>query len=191
MVLPASFAILILFVKGFNEGQTDWVSFSLGGHTFVLKTEGLKSGLHISAKIMGGISLVITFAFTTTIHTVTVGLKWYRIPETFLELMSFMCRYIFLLLEEVSAMWIAQKSRLGHVSLTKTVKSLGILGGMLIIRSFERAERTYEAMFVRGYEGGSIFTTRLIPLKKKEYLFMLIIICIAPFLFYAGNREIW
>ena len=60
---------------------------------------------------------------------------------------------------------IAQKSRLGHTSWKKMIKSFGTLGGMLIIRAFERAERTNEAMQVRGYEGGSILTINLTPWK--------------------------
>ena len=191
MLLPILFAILILFVKGLHEGEKEWMSLSVMGYKLILKGEGLWSGIHTCSKVLGGISLVIIFSFTTTISRLCTGLKWLRIPNTIIELLAFIYRYIFLLLDEVSTMWIAQKSRMGHASWKKTIKSTGILGGILIIRAFERAERTYEAMHVRGYEGGGILTFNLPPLRKKEYVFVIGIVFILPLLIYAGNMRLW
>ncbi len=191
MLIPLSFAILILFVKGLHEGEREWVSFAVAGHTVSLKEEGLRSGLHTCAKALGGISLVIVFSCTTTISRVCTGLKWFRVPNTIIELLAFVYRYIFLLLDEVSTMWIAQKSRLGHSSWKKAIKSLGTLGGMLTIRAFERSERTYEAMRARGYEGGGILTINLSPWRKREYVFVIGMVLILSLFIYAGNVQIW
>jgi cobalt/nickel transport system permease protein len=191
MLLPMSFAILILFVKGLHEGEREWVSFSVVGHTVSLKEEGLQSGLHTCAKVLGGVSLVIVFSFTTTISRLCAGLKWFRVPNTIIELLAFIYRYIFLLLDEVSTMWVAQKSRLGHYSWKKIIKSFGALGGMLIIRAFERSERTYEAMRARGYEGSGILTVNLPPWRKREYAFVIGIVLVLPLFIYTGNMQIW
>ncbi|HHT9130613.1 MAG TPA: cobalt ECF transporter T component CbiQ, partial [Candidatus Brocadiaceae bacterium] len=191
MLLPMSFAILILFVKGLHEGEREWVSFAVAGHTVSLKEEGLRSGLHTCAKVLGGISLVIVFSFTTTISRLCAGLKWFRVPNTIIELLAFIYRYIFLLLDEVSTMWVAQKSRLGHSSWKKIIKSFGALGGMLIIRAIERSERTYEAMRARGYEGGGILTVNLPPWRKREYAFVIGIVLVLPLFIYTGNMQIW
>lgn len=191
MLIPMSFAILILLMKGLHEGQKEWISFSLMGYKVTLKEEGLRGGICTCSKVLGGISLVILFSFTTTIGQLCVGLKWFRIPNTVIELLAFMYRYIFLFLDEVSTMWNAQKSRLGHASWKKVIQSFGILGGMLIIRAFGRAERTYEAMHARGYEGGGILTGNLLPWRKREYLLAIGIIFILPLLIYVGNIRIW
>lgn len=191
MLVPISFAVLILLMKGLHEGEKVWISFSLIGYEITLKEEGLRSGIHTCSKVLGGISLVILFSFTTTIGRLCAGLKWFRIPNTIIELLAFMYRYIFLLLDEVSAMWNAQKSRLGHTSWKRRIQSFGTLGGMLIIRAFGRAEQTYEAMHARGYEGGGILTGNLLPWRKKEYLFIIGIIFILPLLIYVGNIQIW
>ena len=191
MLLPISFAILILLIKGLHEGEKEWVSFSFVGYKVLLKKEGLLSGLHTCSKVLGGISLVIIFSFTTSISRLCAGLKWFRLPDTIIELLSFIYRYIFLFLDEVSTMWIAQKSRLGHTSWKKMIKSFGTLGGMLIIRAFERAERTNEAMQVRGYEGGGILTINLTPWRKQEYASVLGLALILPILIYIGSMQIW
>jgi cobalt/nickel transport system permease protein len=191
MFLPMLFAILISLVKGLYDGKTVWLSFSILGHKVVLKEEGLHSGLHICSKVLGGISLVITFSFTTTISRLCTGLKWFHMPNTIVELLAFMYRYIFLLLDEVSTMWIAQKSRLGHASWRKTIKSLGTLGGLLIMRAFDRAERTHEAMHVRGYDGGSILTLNLSSWSKKEYALVMGMALILALLIFTGKMQPW
>ncbi|MEP9410888.1 MAG: cobalt ECF transporter T component CbiQ [Candidatus Brocadia sp.] len=191
MFLPMLFAMLILLVKGLHEGERVWFSFSILGYKVVLKEEGLHSGLHIWSKVLGGISLVIAFSFTTTISRLCAGLKWFHAPNTIIELLAFMYRYIFLLLDEASTMWTAQKSRLGHASWGKTIQSFGTLGGLLVMRAFDRAERTYEAMYVRGYEGGSILTVNLSPWRKEEYISFIGMVLILPILVYTGNIHVW
>lgn len=191
MLLPVSFAILILFIKGLHEGEKEWLSFSFVGYKVILKEEGLRSGLHTCSKVLGGISIVIIFSFTTSISQLCAGLKWFRLPNTIIELLSFIYRYVFILLDEASTMWTAQKSRLGHASWKKVIKSFGTLAGMLIIRAFERAERTNEAMQVRGYEGGGILTINLPPWRKQEYASVLGLALILPILIYIGSMQIW
>ncbi len=191
MLIPISFATLILIIKGLHEGEKEWLSLSLVGYKMIFREEGLKSGLQTCSKVLGGISLVITFSFTTTINRLCAGLKWLHVPNTIVELLAFMYRYIFLLVDEVSTMWIAQKSRLGHTSWTKTIKSLGTLCGLLIMHAFDRAERTHEAMYVRGYEGGGILTVNLSPWRKEEYTSFIGMVLILPILVYTGNIHVW
>ncbi|BBO16096.1 cobalt ECF transporter T component CbiQ [Candidatus Brocadia pituitae] len=174
-----------------HEGERVWFSASILGYKFVFREEGFFGGLHTGSKVLGGISLVITFSFTTTISRLCAGLTWFRVPDTIVELMAFMYRYIFLFVDEVATMWIAQKSRLGHISWRKMTTSLGTLCGVLIIRAFDRAERTYEAMYVRGYEGGSILTVALSPWRRKEYIFFLGMVLVTPILIYAGGLGLW
>lgn len=191
MMLPVFFATFILLIKSLHEGETEWISFSCMGYSIVLKEEGLRSGFLVFSKVLGGVSLVMLLSFTTTISRLCTGLKWFRIPNTLIELLAFIYRYIFLLLDEVSTMWIAQKSRLGHSSWKRTIKSSGTLGGSLIIRAFERAERTHDSMRARCYEGGDIMMAALPPWRKKEYLFIAGIIFMMPVLIYTGSINAW
>lgn len=191
MILPMSLAVFILLIRGLHEGDKEWISFSIMGYKIVLKEDGLLNGLHTCSKVLGGISLVIMLSFTTTISQLCTGLRWFRIPDTIIELLALMYRYIFLFLDEVDTMWTAQKTRLGHVSWKKTIKSFGILGGMLVVHSFARAERTHEAMHARGYEGGGILTSALPPWSRKTYVSLTGIVFIVLLLIYTGNVSIW
>ncbi|HHT9137441.1 MAG TPA: cobalt ECF transporter T component CbiQ [Candidatus Wunengus sp. YC60] len=191
MALPLSFAVFILLIRGLHEGEKVWLSVSVIGYKVVLKEEGLWNGLQTCSKVVGGISLVILLSFITTISQLCAGLKWFRVPNTIIDLLALIYRYIFIFLDEVDTMWTAQKTRLGYASWKKTIKSFGILGGMLVIRAFARAEQTYEAMHARGYEGGGILTATLPPWRKKEYTFVIGIVFVLSFLIYTRNVRIW
>src|SRR3990172_697079 len=108
-----------------------------------------------------------------------------------MRVLSVLFRFIFLFLYEVSVIFIAQKSRLGHSSWKKTINSLGVLGGMLIIRAFTRSERTYEAMRARGYEVGVMLAINLPALKKKEYFLVIGMGFLPPMLVYTGDIQVW
>ncbi|HHT9125838.1 MAG TPA: cobalt ECF transporter T component CbiQ [Candidatus Brocadiia bacterium] len=172
MLLPLFFAIFILMIKGLHEGQTPVFSVSPLGYDLILRREGLQAGCLIFFKVMGGISLILLLSFTTTIADLCAGARWLRIPEVLLELLFLMYRYIFLFLEEVSRVRTAQRCRLGYSTWRKTIHSFGTLGGMLMVRTISRAESTHTAMRSRGYDGGSILTANVAPLKRNDYVIL-------------------
>ena len=69
------------------------------------------------------------------------------------ELTLIMYRYIFLLFDEAQRIRTAQRARLGFSRFRSGLRSSGILGGMLLLRSFDRADRSFAAMRCRGYRG--------------------------------------
>lgn len=191
MSMPLLLAVFILLIRSLHEGEREWASILIMGHKLVIKEEGLWNGVYACCKVMGGISLVILFSLTTTISRLCAGLRYFCVSNTIVELLSFMYRYIFLFLDEASAMWTAQKARLGHASWKKMIHSMGTLGGMLIIRTFARSERTYEAMRVRGYNGGVISTVALPPLRMKGYFVGLGMVFVFVILAYSGSIQVW
>lgn len=172
MVLPLTFATLILAMKGLHEGQTPIFSISPLGYDLILRKEGLIEGRLIFFKVMGGVSLVLLLSFTTTIPDLCASAKWLKIPNVLVELLFLMYRYIFLFLEEVSRMHTAQRCRLGYSTWRRTIHSFGTLGGMLMVRAVTRAESTHTSMQSRGYDGVSILTTNIAPLKRNDYVIL-------------------
>jgi cobalt/nickel transport system permease protein len=51
----------------------------------------------------------------------------------------------------------AQRVRLGYCGLKRSLNSLGVLSGVVIVKSLEQAQRTHEAMLARGYKGHTPF----------------------------------
>ncbi len=186
MMMPFFFGIFIMVIMGLHSGETVMFSGTLFGYELAFKREGLQIGLLLFTKVAGGVMLMLLLSFTTTITKICMAARWMKIPETLIEVLSFVYRYLFLLIEETETMMSSQRSRLGYVTRLKTVKSFGNLAGMLIIRSITRAESAHVAMVSRGYDGGRVFTVQLAPLAGKDYTLFLLCGTLLALLFYLG-----
>jgi cobalt/nickel transport system permease protein len=78
-----------------------------------------------------------------------------RFPLVMVMIMSFMYRYIFVIVDETMRMKQARDSRNVGGSSFHHGRTVGRMIGTLFIRSYERGERVYTAMVARGYAGQS------------------------------------
>ena len=97
-------------------------------------------------------------------------LKACRLPRLFTELMMLTYRFIFLLLENASAMLLSQDARLGNRSLRTVLKSRGLLASMLFIRAMRQAGSLYDAMEARCYDGQIQVLEEQRPPRPREIL---------------------
>ncbi len=186
MAIPLLLGAFMLIIMGLHKGETLIFSITPLGYELALKKEGLLIGLLIFSKVVGGVMLLLLLSFTTSINKICMAACWMRIPETLIEVLSFVYRYLFLLMEEAETMMSSQRSRLGYKTWFKTIRSFGILGGMLIIRSITRAENAHSAMISRGYDGGRILSIQLAPLERNDYLMFISSGIILISLFFVG-----
>ncbi len=186
MMMPFMFGIFILIIMGLHNGETVMFSGTLFGYELAFKKEGFQIGLLLFSKVAGGVMLMLLLSFTTTITKICMAASWMKMPETLIEVLSFVYRYLFLLIEETETMMSSQRSRLGYVTWFKTIKSFGSLGGTLIIRSITRAENAHIAMVSRGYDGGKVLTVQLTPLAGSDYALFLSCGILLALLSYLG-----
>jgi cobalt/nickel transport system permease protein len=78
--------------------------------------------------------------------------RW-RVPELLIDLATLMYRFIFVLLESLERMLIAQESRLGYRTYRRGMVSAGLLGSQLFIDAYRRSQRLQTALEARGYDG--------------------------------------
>ena len=81
-----------------------------------------------------------------------------RVPSRshwLVQVVSFMYRYLFVLVDDVSHMLLARDLRSAGRRKSHLIASAGIIGAMFV-RSFEHAERLYEAMLLRGFAGRTL-----------------------------------
>jgi len=129
------------------------VSIPLFGSEVVIREAALWRGLELGSRILGGMSVLLFFSLTTPLPELMRAARFFRCPAVLMELVLIMYRYIFLMFAEAGRIRTAQKARLGFVSFGNTLRSAGTLGGMLVLRSYDRAERSFAAMRCRGYRG--------------------------------------
>jgi len=124
-----------------------------GGGELLVRDGALWRGLELGGRILGGMGVLLFFSLTTPLPELMRAARFFRCPAVLMELVLIMYRYIFLMFEEAGRIRTAQKARLGFVSFGNTLRSATTLGGMLVLRSYDRAERSFAAMRCRGYRG--------------------------------------
>ncbi len=168
LFLPAVIAFFVLLTQTFwVGGEHLLLDGSVAGIHLTATLEGLHRGGRIAFQVLSGVLLILLLTWTTPSWRLIAALRWYRFPETMIEIGLLMFRYLFLFFEEGGRIREAQKVRLGYVAKGDALRSASILGGMLFIRAYDRAERLIEAMRCRGGSGREA----PLPLGKDRPLF--------------------
>lgn len=155
LAMPLVMAAVVLLTQLVFYGETPLFAFSLWGLRVTGYEEGLTRGLLIMCRVLGGVSLILLLSMSTPADKLFTAASWFKIPGTIIEIALLIYRYVFVLIEEISIMKDAQRVRLGYHNWRQSMKSVSTLGACLILRAYDRAERVFEAMSVRGYTGAS------------------------------------
>lgn len=93
-------------------------------------------------------------ALTTPLVDIVQLLRRWHVPVILIDLMTVIYRFIFVLLETLNAMYIAQDSRLGyHTSYKRSMNNAALLASRLFIDAYQRSHRLQIALESRGFEG--------------------------------------
>jgi cobalt/nickel transport system permease protein len=189
LAMPLVMAVVVLITQIFLYGTTPLFIIDMHWWHLTGYEEGLARGILILWRVIAGISLVLFLSLTTPAYKLFQAASWFKLPGTFIELILLTYRYIFVLLDEVITIRDAQKTRLGYYGWRKSMKSLSVLGGTLLLRSYDRAERVFEAMLVRGYTG--THSIRYYDkLYRTDYLVIASLAVILSFLYFLGQWQI-
>jgi len=96
---------------------------------------------------------MILLSSTTRFPDLLKGLERLGVPKVMVMILSFMYRYIFVLVDEAMRMQQARDSRNFGGGWAWQAKTIGNMIGTLFVRTYERGERTYGAMVARGFDG--------------------------------------
>jgi len=151
LTMPLVMAAVVLVTQLFFYGTTPLFTVPVLG--VVGYEEGLFHGLLIMSRVIGGVSLILFLGMSTPAHRLLMAARWFRLPKIFVELALLIYRYIFVLIEEAISIKDAQRVRLGYGNWRRGMRSVGTLGGILVLRAYDRAERVFAAMIARGYSG--------------------------------------
>lgn len=102
----------------------------------------------LNAYIM--ITLLILFTQTTKFTEMLKSLSYLRFPKLILVLLSFIYRYFFILIDEAEKMIYSAKIRTHK---RPNIRTLSTMIGVLFVKSYDRSERVYWSMLLRGFDG--------------------------------------
>jgi len=159
VILP--FVLMITaFVPFFGRGEVV-DSYNLWQWQVTITYNGLTVLWSTLAKAWLSTLGLILLSATTPFPRLLQGLERLGVPRVMVMLLSFMYRYLFVLVDEAMRMQRARESRAVAASYPfsrrwlQQAKAVGGVIGTLFIRSYERGERVYRAMLARGYNGES------------------------------------
>jgi cobalt/nickel transport system permease protein len=179
---PLFIASVVLVLKFLFSGKDEMFSFTVAGIRIAGHKDGMVEGLMIACRIIGAVSIVAALGFSTPFIELMAGLSWFKVPKGFIEILMLAYRYIFVLLEDATVIYNAQKNRLGYSNIRRGLSSFGTLAGTLTIKAFEHSENITVAMVQRGYDG-NIPIMKHKPFKPSEI--------IASVLFITAMGWIW
>ena len=107
--------------------------------------------LLLASKIFGSTSIMLFLSLTTSLDKLLAAACWFKAPRVWVEICLLTYRYIFVLWEDAATVMDSQKVRLGYCGIFRSLRSLGVLSGAIIIRAYDQSVATYEAMLSRGY----------------------------------------
>lgn len=149
---PIFIATLFLALKIFLGGGPT-APVQIGGFSLMVHNDGQLEGMRVAARIMGAASVAILFGQAMTFTETMAALAWLRAPRGLVEVSMFAWRSLFMLYDDASVVYTAQKNRLGYCGLRRGLRSFGTMAGMLTIRAFDGSHAMTTAMTQRGYDG--------------------------------------
>ncbi len=136
--------------------------------------------LTIIVRAIGSLACLYALALSTPIYEITTFLKRIHIPSIVTDLMLLIYRYISILVGAFRQMSIATHARLGESSLRAQWRSFNGIASNLLVRSFFRASRSFDALEARGYIDELRFDIKEHPITGVQVISVvccLILIC--------------
>ncbi len=184
VIIPFVLAIAV-FIPFFREGEIAGM-FSFGPIDLTVTHDGLMVFWNVLAKAYLSVLCLILLTSSTRFPDLLKALERLHLPRLFVMILSFMYRYIFLVMDEFMIMKRAKDSRLISNSKWLHIRVLANMTGALFIKSYERAENVYLAMCSRGFSG-QIRTLSTFQLKKSDLNFIIILTIVLTGIRLIGN----
>jgi len=133
--------------------------------------EGFMQVLSITLKSNAIVIMTIAILGTSEVFTLAHAMVHMRIPKKLVLLFFFFYRYITVLHSEYTRLKKAMLIRcFKPKSNIHTYRTFAYLAGMLIVRSFDRSNRIYNAMLCRGFKNNFPLVVHF-ALKKNDIVF--------------------
>lgn len=159
IVMP--FVMLVaIFIPFFKAGEVAG-SYNLWLWKVSVTNAGLEVLAIIATRAWLSILSLIWLTSTTRLSDLLHGLEQLHLPRVMIMTLSFMYRYLFVLIDEAMRLRQARDSRNFGGKWLWQLRTTGNMIGTLFIRSYERSERVYAAMVARGFNGQTQSLKRL------------------------------
>ena len=135
--------------------------------------ESQATTLMVIARAVGSLACLYALALSTPIYEISTFLRRIHVPAIVTDLMLLIYRYVSVLAGALRQMTTATQARLGQSSLRAKWRSFAGVGSNLLVRSFFRAARSFDALEARGYVDELRFDIKERPVTCTQVAVML------------------
>lgn len=160
-----------IFIPFFKQGEIAG-SYSFGSLHLTVSYGGLIILWNALIKSWLSVLSMLTLASTTKFPRLLKGFQRLGMPRVMIMILSFLYRYVFVLVDEAMRMKRARDSRSFGESRRQQTRSIGNIIAMLFIKAYERGERVYVAMVSRGF-AGKIKTLDEFKVTRRDLCFLI------------------
>ena len=162
LALPVSFLLIggLALLFQVSSEPIGVLNFNVFGYWLSVTAKAQSQTALIIIRALGAVSCLCVLSLTTPMSDIIGVLRRVRCPDIIIDLMFLIYRYIFVLLSLHYEMRTAAKSRLGFINYRNSVRSTGQIYSNLLVRSFQYANKNFDAMESRCYDTGIRFLER-------------------------------
>lgn len=120
-------------------GTSTALTLDPSGPLITMTHDGVVRAAETVARAIAATAATLLLASTTPMSDLTDSMRRVGVPAACVDVITAMYRMIFLLLESVVVVRKSQVSRLGYSSLTRSVRSAGLLTAAALTRAWQRA----------------------------------------------------
>lgn len=170
--LPVGFVLLggLTILFQLLPSPAGLIDIPLFGQYLSVTQSSRMEALTLTVKALAAVSCLYFSSLSTPMGELIGFFRRIRLPKLIIELMYLIYRYIFILLEAHKTMQDAAESRLGYRNIAATFRTYPKLAANLMVLSFRRASRSFDAMESRCYEGDICFLEQDKPFAAKQLL---------------------
>jgi cobalt/nickel transport system permease protein len=171
LLLVNTFIIFMWFMLPFSFSSPGEIIGSIG--PLEVTREGVNLALLLTLKANAILLTIISLLCLGPIHIMAEAARSLGAPNKLVNLFLLSTRYFYVIFAEYERLTQAMKARGFKASFSwHTIKSLSSLLGILLVRSFDRADRIHKAMLARGYTGDLYIRTDF-HFQKLDVIFII------------------
>lgn len=153
MAVPFGFLIMGIIPILITYSGSESIIILIDKYNIGITSNSLETAINLFFRALSAVSITYFLALSTPMVSFFESLYKLKLPKLFISLMELIYRYIFILIDEASSMYKAQKLRLGYRNFKSSMLCISELAAMLFIRAYKRADFSYQALLSRGWNG--------------------------------------
>ncbi|MFN3331576.1 MAG: cobalt ECF transporter T component CbiQ [Caldilinea sp.] len=126
---------------------------ALGPFWMYIGAESVWQAVNLFLRALGSVAALNFLALTTPMLDLMELLQRLRVPEVLIEVMGLTYRFIFVLLDSLERMTLAQEARLGFGNWRSSLRSAALIGTNLFIEAFRRSRALETVLQSRAWDG--------------------------------------